>query len=72
MKGTDKSWVARWIGIETLAALGSPADAALVAGLANDKAKLTGYWGDQSGLDKKDQKPVPTLGQRAKELAATL
>ncbi len=68
----DKSWVARWIGIETLAALTSKADAALIAGLAKDKTKLTGYWGDQSSLAKADQKPVPTLGQRATELAAAL
>lgn len=69
---SEKSWVARWIGIEALAALDAKADAGLVAGLAGDKTKLNGYWGDQSALDKKDQKPVPTLGQRATELAAKL
>lgn len=68
----EKSWVARWVGIETLAAMDAKGDAALVAGLAGDKTKLNGYWGDQAGIDKKDQKPTPTLGQRATELAAKL
>jgi len=68
----DKSWVARWVGVEALVALGSKTDADRVAALGADKAKLNGFWGDQSGLDKKAQKPVPTLGQRATELAATL
>lgn len=68
----ERSWVARWIGIEALAALKSKADADAVAKLGSDRARLDGYWGDQSRLDKKDQKPTPTLGQRATELAATL
>src|SRR3569623_1422160 len=38
----------------------------------NSGEKLVGYWGDQSGVDAKDRKPEPTLGQRAKELAARL
>lgn len=66
------SWVARWIGLEALASLGGKAEAARIAGLAKDKAKLVGYWGDQSGLPKAQQKAVPTLGQRATELGATL
>jgi hypothetical protein len=66
------SWVARWIGVEALAALGAKAEVGRLTALAGDKAKLTGYWGDQSSLPKKDQKPTPTLGQRASELAATL
>lgn len=61
----DRSWVARWIGIEVLAAFGSAEDAGKVAALAGDKASLHGYWGDDS---KKD----PTLGKRASELAKKL
>lgn len=66
------SWVARWIGVEALAALGAKSEADRLAKMSGDKAKLNGYWGDQSGVPKKDQKPTPTLGQRAVELAATL
>jgi hypothetical protein len=69
---TDKSWVARWIGIEVLAGLGSKEDAAKVTGLGGDKAVLRGYWGDQSELPKGERKPEPTLGKRAQELAKML
>jgi hypothetical protein len=68
----DDSWVARWIGVEALAILGGKAEAARIGALTGDKAKLTGYWGDQSSVPRKDQKPVPTLGQRAAELVAGL
>lgn len=66
------SWVARWIGVEALAALAAKTELATVTKLGTDKAKLNGFWGDQSKLPKADQKPTPTLGQRATELAATL
>jgi hypothetical protein len=66
------SWVARWVGVEALAALGAKGEVARLTGLAGDKVKLVGYWGDQSGVPKKDQKPTPTLGQRAAELAERL
>ncbi|MEZ4402121.1 MAG: hypothetical protein R3B06_18990 [Kofleriaceae bacterium] len=69
---TNPSWVARWIGVEALGALASKADADRLQAMAGDKAKLAGYWGDQSQLPKKEQKPVPTLGQRATEVAAAL
>ncbi|MBK9031986.1 MAG: hypothetical protein IPL61_11775 [Myxococcales bacterium] len=69
---TSSNWVARWIGIEALASLGGKAEVERIAALGGDKAKLLGYWGDQSDLPKKEQKPLPTLGQRATELAATL
>jgi hypothetical protein len=69
---TDKSWVARWIGVEVLAGLGSKEDAAKLAGLAGDKAVLRGYWGDQSELPKGERKPEPSLGKRAQELAKML
>ena len=66
------SWVARWIGVEALAVLGAKTELASVTKLGADKAKLNGFWGDQSRLPKAEQKPTPTLGQRATELAATL
>ena len=59
--------VSKWVGIETLAALHSKADAPAIAALASSKAPLAGYWGKNP-----DNKPTPTLGQRATELAATL
>jgi hypothetical protein len=68
----SKSWVARWIAIETLGALSAKSDAAAVAALAKDKAKLAGYWGDQEELPKAERKQEPTLGQRASEIAGTL
>ena len=47
----------------------STADAPAIAAISSSE-KLNGYWGDQSGVDPKDRKADPTLGQRAKELAA--
>ena len=68
---SNKSWVARWIAIETLGQVGGPADAELVAKLARDSAKLDGYWGDD-GLPANKRKPAMTLGTRAGEIAAAL
>jgi hypothetical protein len=68
----DDSWVARWAGIEVLAKLGSKEDAAKIEALSGDKAKLHGYWGDQSELPKAERKAEPTLGKRAAELAKGL
>lgn len=68
----SKSWVARWIAVETLGALSARSEAAAVAALAKDKARLAGYWGDQEELPKAERKPEPTLGQRATEIAGTL
>jgi hypothetical protein len=62
---SDKSWVARWIAIEVLAALESREDADKIAALGGDKAVLRGYWADREKSD-------PTLGKRATELAKTL
>lgn len=64
---TDKSRVARWVAVETLATMKSVEDAARIASVKGGREKLLGYWGDRSG-----GKPEPTLGQRAKELAAQL
>jgi hypothetical protein len=66
------SWVARWIGVEALAAAKSKEDLARIKGLVGDRTRLNGYWGDQRDLPKKEQKPEPTLGQRASELAREL
>ncbi|MCA9673538.1 MAG: hypothetical protein H6708_22880 [Kofleriaceae bacterium] len=68
----SRSWVARWVGVEVLGKVGTKEDADRLAALGKDKARLVGYWGDQSGLDKKDRKADPTLGQRAAEVAAAL
>jgi len=68
----DKGKVARWVAIEALAAMKSVEDAPKIEALAGSKDKLVGYWGDQSQKEPKDRKDDPTLGQRAKELAAKL
>lgn len=68
----DDSWVARWAGIEVLAKLASKEDAAKIEALSGDKAKLHGYWGDQSELPRAERKAEPTLGKRAAELAKGL
>jgi len=67
----DKSRIARWVGIEGLAAMKSIEDVPRLAAVSSGE-KLVGYWGDQSGVDPKDRKQDPTLGQRAKELSERL
>jgi len=66
------SWVARWIGAETLAKLMSKEDVGRLRALAGDRAKLDGYWGDQSETPKKERKPELTLGRRVEELVKAL
>lgn len=61
----DRSTIAKWVAIETLASLKSVEDAAKIAALSGNKERLSGYWGETG-------KPDPTLGQRAKELAGLL
>ncbi len=68
---SNRSWVARWIAIETLGQLGGPADVELLGKLARDGARLNGYWGDDS-LPPSKRKPTPTVGSRAAEIAAAL
>lgn len=63
--------IPRWVAIEALAAMKSTADAHAIAAISSSE-KLLGYWGDQSDVDPKNRKAEPTLGQRAKELAAGL
>jgi hypothetical protein len=62
----DKSRTARWVAIETLAAMKSVDDASKIASVKGGGDKLVGYWGSTGS------KPEPSLGQRAKELAAGL
>jgi hypothetical protein len=69
-RSSDK--LARWVGIEALAAMSSVADRDLVLSAGPDRRKLTGYWGSQSDVSAKDRKAEPTLGDRARELAAEL
>jgi hypothetical protein len=61
----DKSTVARWVSIEALAAMKSVEDAPKIAALAGSKDRLVGFWGEANP----ENKPDPTLGQRAKELS---
>lgn len=68
----SKSWVSRWIAIETLGVLAAKPDADRIAALARDKTRLAGFWGDQEELPKAERKPEPTLGQRAAEISAAL
>lgn len=65
----EKSRLSQWVAIETLTAMKSVEDAPRIAAVQS-KDVLVGFWGDQSDLDPKERKPDPTLGQRAKELAA--
>jgi hypothetical protein len=62
----DKSRIARWVAVETLAAMKSVEDARKIAAVKGGGDKLDGYWGDDRS------KPEPSLGQRAKELAKGL
>jgi hypothetical protein len=62
----DKSRVARWVAVEALAYMKSAADAPRIAGVKSAERR-TGFWGEAGG-----NKPEPTLGERAKELAAGL
>jgi hypothetical protein len=64
---TDKSTIARWVGMEALAAMKSTEDAARIAALASSRERLVGYWGESA-----EGKQDPSLGQRAKELSAAL
>jgi hypothetical protein len=63
----DRSTVAKWVGMETLAAMKATEDAPRIAALATSRERLVGFWGER-GEGKED----PTLGQRAKQLAAEL
>lgn len=62
----EKSTLGKWVAIEALAAMKSTDDAPAIAALGSSRERLVGYWGEEQGKDD------PTLGQRAKELAASL
>ena len=64
---SDRSTVAKWIGMETLGAMKATGEASEVAALASSRERLIGYWGERA-----EGKEDPTLGQRAKELSALL
>ncbi len=64
---SDRSKVARWVAAEALVAMKSTEDVGKIAGLGTSSDRLTGYWGPAE-----QTKRDPTLGQRAKELAAQL
>lgn len=68
----DKGRVTRWVAMEALVAMKSVEDAPRIAALGGAKDKLVGFFGDQSRKPEADRKTDPTLGQRAKELAARL
>jgi hypothetical protein len=62
----DRKTISRWVAIETLAQMKSVEDAPKIAALSKSGDHLAGYWGPNS------DKPEPTLGQRARELADQL
>lgn len=59
----SKRTIEKWVAIEALAAMKIPEENARIAKVTGNE-KLTGYWGSQT------DKPEPTLGQHAKELAS--
>jgi hypothetical protein len=59
----SKRTIEKWVAIEALAAMKIRDENARIAKVSGSE-KLTGYWGDQT------DKPEPTLGQHAKELAS--
>lgn len=63
----ERSTLARWLGVEALAAMKSADDAPAIAGLGRSRDRLVGYWGER-GQGKAD----PTLGERAKQVSAML
>jgi hypothetical protein len=63
----ENSTIAKWVGIEALAAMKATEAADAVAALAGNRARLIGYWGEDS-----EGKDDPTLGQRAKQLSVEL
>ena len=68
----DPGTISKWVAAESLAAMESAEDAPRIAALAGRRDRLTGFWGDQFAKETKVRKADPTLGERAKELAAAL
>jgi HEAT repeat protein len=63
-----KSTVSRWVAMEALLAMKSKEDASKIEALKGVKDKLVGYWGDANT----ENKPDPSLGERAKQIATAL
>jgi hypothetical protein len=63
----ERSTIAKWVGMEALAAMKATEDAPKIAALGTSRERLIGYWGER-GEGKED----PTLGQVARQLSATL
>jgi len=63
----EKSTVAKWVGIEALAAMKATEDAPRIAALAGSRERLVGYWGERA-----EGREDPTLGARARELVTQL
>lgn len=63
----EPSTVAKWVGMEALAAMKASDDAPRIAALAGSRERLVGYWGERA-----EGREDPTLGQRARELATQL
>jgi hypothetical protein len=59
-----RALLAKWVGMETLAAMKAVDDAPRISALAPRRERLVGYWGERS-----EGRDDPTLGQRARELA---
>ena len=63
----DRATLAKWVGMESLAAMKATGDAPAIAALARHRERLIGFWGERG-----QGKVEPTLGQRATELSAQL
>lgn len=73
---SSESWVSRVTGVEVLGLLGKEGDLAenikLIGGLSKDGVVLKNWWGKQENVPKAKQKPTPTLGQVASDVAKSL
>lgn len=72
----SKSWVSRVTGIELLGLLGKDGDVTenikVIRGLAGDTHLLKNWWGKQENVPKAEQKPTPTIGALASDVAKSL
>lgn len=72
----SKSWVSRVTGIELLGMLGKdgnvPENIELIRALAGDQHLLKNWWGKQEDVPKAEQKPTPTIGRLASDVAKSL
>lgn len=72
----SKSWVSRVTGIELLGMLGKDGDVVenikLIRALVGDQHLLKNWWGKQDDVPKAEQKPTPTIGRLASDVAKSL